>query len=117
MVRTALGQGVGPDMGTNEIAMGWIKDEIGRAAGLPTEIGGIPLDEIGATGYGVVYMMEDVLGHLGEHGIRPGEPLAIQEPAGRRGLPGGLRRRDPDAAPGPAAASDPAARSARRAAT
>jgi glutamate dehydrogenase (NAD(P)+) len=43
----------GPDMGTNETAMGWVHDEIGRAVGLPAEIGGIPLDEIGATGYGV----------------------------------------------------------------
>src|SRR6516162_2245667 len=32
----------GPDMGTDELAMGWIKDEIGRAVGLPREIGGIP---------------------------------------------------------------------------
>ena len=30
---------VGPDMGTNETAMGWVKDEIGRAVGLPPEIG------------------------------------------------------------------------------
>jgi len=44
----------GPDMGTNEICMAWIKDEIGRAIGLPEEIGGIPLDEIGATGLGLV---------------------------------------------------------------
>ena len=44
----------GPDMGTSELAMGWIKDEIGRAVGLPREIGGIPLDEIGATGFGLV---------------------------------------------------------------
>ena len=44
----------GPDMGTNELAMGWIEDEIGRAVGLPREIGGIPLDEIGATGFGLV---------------------------------------------------------------
>jgi glutamate dehydrogenase (NAD(P)+) len=44
----------GPDMGTDELAMGWIKDEIGRAVGLPREIGGIPLDEIGATGAGLV---------------------------------------------------------------
>ena len=44
---------VGPDMGTNERAMAWVHDEIGRAAGLPREIGGIPLDEIGATGFGV----------------------------------------------------------------
>lgn len=43
----------GPDMGTNETAMAWIHDEIGRAVGLPAEIGGIPLDEIGATGFGV----------------------------------------------------------------
>jgi len=44
----------GPDMGTNETAMAWIRDEIGRAAGLPREIGGIPLDEIGATAHGLV---------------------------------------------------------------
>ena len=42
----------GPDMGTDERCMAWIKDEIGRAVGLPPEIGGIPLDEIGATGLG-----------------------------------------------------------------
>ena len=44
----------GPDMGTDEQCMGWVMDEIGRAAGLPREIGGIPLDEIGATGFGLV---------------------------------------------------------------
>jgi glutamate dehydrogenase (NAD(P)+) len=44
---------IGPDMGTDERCMAWAKDEIGRAVGLPREIGGIPLDEIGATGYGV----------------------------------------------------------------
>lgn len=43
----------GPDMGTDELCMGWIKDEIGRAVGLPTAVGGIPLDEIGATGFGL----------------------------------------------------------------
>ncbi|MBI3303187.1 MAG: Glu/Leu/Phe/Val dehydrogenase [Deltaproteobacteria bacterium] len=43
----------GPDMGTDERCMAWIKDEIGRAMGLPPEIGGIPLDEIGATGFGL----------------------------------------------------------------
>lgn len=37
----------GPDMGTDELAIGWIKDETGRAVALPREIGGIPLDEIG----------------------------------------------------------------------
>jgi glutamate dehydrogenase (NAD(P)+) len=43
----------GPDMGTDELCMGWIKDETGRAAGLPAAIGGIPIDEIGATGFGL----------------------------------------------------------------
>jgi glutamate dehydrogenase/leucine dehydrogenase len=31
----------GPDMGTNELALGWIKDETGRAGGVPREAGGI----------------------------------------------------------------------------
>ncbi|MDH3351838.1 MAG: Glu/Leu/Phe/Val dehydrogenase [Gammaproteobacteria bacterium] len=44
----------GPDMGTNEAAMAWVRDEGGECAGLPKEVGGIPLDEIGATAYGVV---------------------------------------------------------------
>jgi len=43
----------GPDMGTDEGCMACVKAEIGRAVGLPREIGGIPLDEIGATGYGL----------------------------------------------------------------
>jgi glutamate dehydrogenase (NAD(P)+) len=43
----------GPDMGTDEQCMGWVKDEIGRAVGLPRAVGGIPLDEIGATGFGL----------------------------------------------------------------
>jgi glutamate dehydrogenase (NAD(P)+) len=43
----------GPDMGTNEACMAWVKDEIDRAVGLPRVVGGIPLDEIGATGFGI----------------------------------------------------------------
>jgi len=43
----------GPDMGTDETCMAAIHDEIGRAVGLPRVIGGIPLDEIGATGFGL----------------------------------------------------------------
>lgn len=43
----------GPDMGTDEACMAWVRDEIGRAVGLPRVVGGIPLDEIGATGFGV----------------------------------------------------------------
>lgn len=48
----------GPDMGLNERAIAWIHDEIGRAAGLPRELGGIPLDEIGATGFGLAVAAE-----------------------------------------------------------
>ena len=55
----------GPDMGTNEQAMAWVHDEIGRAVGLPREIGGIPLDEIGATGFGVAHATEIACAHAG----------------------------------------------------
>lgn len=48
----------GPDMGTDETAMAWVLDEIGRAVGLPRALGGIPLDEIGATGWGVTVAAE-----------------------------------------------------------
>jgi glutamate dehydrogenase (NAD(P)+) len=48
-------------MGTDEMCMAWIKDEIGRAAGLPAAVGGIPLDEIGATGWGLRHAVEAAL--------------------------------------------------------
>jgi glutamate dehydrogenase/leucine dehydrogenase len=48
----------GPDMGTDETCMAWVFDEIGRAVGLPRVLGGIPLDEIGATGYGLARCAE-----------------------------------------------------------
>jgi len=48
----------GPDMGTDECSMAVVYDEIGRAVGLPRVLGGIPLDEIGSTGYGVVVATE-----------------------------------------------------------
>jgi glutamate dehydrogenase/leucine dehydrogenase len=48
----------GPDMGTNETCMAWVKDEIGRSVGLPRVLGGIPLDKIGATGYGLAVAAE-----------------------------------------------------------
>ncbi|MDP6556630.1 MAG: Glu/Leu/Phe/Val dehydrogenase [Pirellulaceae bacterium] len=48
----------GPDMGTDEQCMAWIQDEIGRSVGLPRVLGGIPLDEIGATGYGLAQCAE-----------------------------------------------------------
>jgi glutamate dehydrogenase (NAD(P)+) len=49
---------IGPDMGTDEACMAWVADEIGRAVGLPAALGGIPLDEIGATGWGIRHAAE-----------------------------------------------------------
>ena len=51
----------GPDMGTDEGCMAWVKDEIGRSVGLPREIGGIPLDEVGATGWGISHAVDVAL--------------------------------------------------------
>ncbi|MGB0466503.1 MAG: Glu/Leu/Phe/Val family dehydrogenase [Pontibacterium sp.] len=66
----------GPDMGTNETCMAWVQDEIGRAVGLPREIGGIPLDEIGATGWGISHATEVALAHCN---LTPGNiRVAIQ---------------------------------------
>lgn len=48
----------GPDMGTDESCMAWILDEIGRSVGRPRVVGGIPLDEIGATGHGLAECAE-----------------------------------------------------------
>ncbi len=56
---------VGPDMGTDETCMAWVHDEIGRVAGLPRALGGIPLDEIGATGWGVCHATQVALARLG----------------------------------------------------
>jgi len=50
----------GPDMGSDEESMAWIYDEIERAVGLPEVIGGIPLDELGATGFGLAECAEVV---------------------------------------------------------
>ena len=53
----------GPDMGTDERCMAFVHDEIGRAVGLPAELGGIPLDEIGATGFGLAVAVQRVFEH------------------------------------------------------
>jgi len=55
----------GPDMGTDETCMAWVKDEIGRSVGLPREVGGIPLDEIGATGWGLSHVADVAAHHIG----------------------------------------------------
>lgn len=48
----------GPDMGCDEQAMVWLQEEMGRAVGLPAELGGLPLDVLGATGFGVAVCAE-----------------------------------------------------------
>lgn len=50
----------GPDMGTSETSMAYVYDEIGRAVGVPGALGGVPLDELGATGFGLA-VCADVL--------------------------------------------------------
>jgi glutamate dehydrogenase (NAD(P)+) len=66
----------GPDMGTDELAMAWIRDETGRAVGLPRELGGIPLDEIGATGFGLAAAIDVACSHIGL--VLAGARVAIQ---------------------------------------
>ncbi len=48
----------GPDMGTDETAMAWVRDETGRSVGLSSVLGGIPLDQVGATGFGLAVSAE-----------------------------------------------------------
>jgi glutamate dehydrogenase (NAD(P)+) len=66
----------GPDMGTDEECMAWVKDEIGQAVGLPRELGGVPLDEIGATGWGLRHATEVALDYC-NFGLK-GARLVVQ---------------------------------------
>jgi glutamate dehydrogenase (NAD(P)+) len=55
----------GPDMGTDESCMAWIQDELGgRAVGLPRALGGIPLDELGATAWGLSSAVDAAMKHV-----------------------------------------------------
>ncbi len=54
----------GPDMGTDETCMAFIYDEIRRSTGRPKVTGGIPLDELGATGFGLAVAAEQMAGYL-----------------------------------------------------
>lgn len=53
-----------PDMGTDEECMAWVRDEIARVVALPRELGGIPLDEIGATGWGLSHVVDVALRYV-----------------------------------------------------
>jgi glutamate dehydrogenase (NAD(P)+) len=56
--------------------MAWIKDEIHRAVGLPRVVGGMPLDAIGATGFGLAVAAEVAAPEVGL--ALPGARLAVQ---------------------------------------
>jgi glutamate dehydrogenase/leucine dehydrogenase len=51
-------------MGTDEGCMAWVYDEIGRAVGLPASLGGIPLDQVGATGFGLAAAIDVAADHM-----------------------------------------------------
>lgn len=62
----------GPDMGIDEACMAYLLDEIGRVVGLPKVMGGIPLDTLGATGFGLAIAAEvaQELGYVKLDGAR-----------------------------------------------
>ncbi len=106
----------GPDMGTDEDAMAEVKSIIGRAVGLPREVGGIPLDEIGATGYGLSVALEAAapfcdlnlaearvvvqgFGSVGQHAIRflaerGARLVGVSDSSGARVCPAGFSLAD-----------------------
>jgi len=57
-IEALVGYIPGPDIGTDEVAMAWVRDEIGRSVGLSKVLGGIPLDQVGATGFGLAVCAE-----------------------------------------------------------
>jgi glutamate dehydrogenase/leucine dehydrogenase len=75
-IRDLRGYIPGPDMGTDERCMAWVHDEIGRCVGLPEVLAGIPLDKLGATGFGLAVAAEAAAaaGVIDLHGAR----VAIQ---------------------------------------
>jgi glutamate dehydrogenase (NAD(P)+) len=66
----------GPDMGTDETCMAFIYDETRRSTGRPKVTGGIPLDELGATGFGLAVAAEQMAGYIGMSLV--GARVAIQ---------------------------------------
>ncbi len=57
-IRDVSGYIPGPDMGLDEGLMAHLRETCGRAVGLPPVLGGIPLDVLGATGFGLAVSVE-----------------------------------------------------------
>ncbi len=57
-IRDVAGYIPGPDMGLDEGLMAHLRETCGRAVGLPPVLGGIPLDVLGATGFGLAVSVE-----------------------------------------------------------
>ena len=57
-IRDVVGYIPGPDMGLDEGLMAHLRETCGRAVGLPAVLGGIPLDVLGATGFGLAVAAE-----------------------------------------------------------
>lgn len=66
----------GPDMGLDERLMAHVRAESGRAVGLPPVLGGIPLDVLGATGFGLA-VAADVADAMGLVHL-PGARVVVQ---------------------------------------
>ncbi len=59
---------LGLDMGLSEADAGIVQDELndrGAAVGSPSELGGVPYDQIGVTGFGVAEATDSAATHLG----------------------------------------------------
>ena len=57
-IRDVVGYIPGPDMGMDEGLMAHLRETCGRAVGLPPVLGGIPLDVLGATGFGLAVSVD-----------------------------------------------------------
>ncbi|MDH4160095.1 MAG: Glu/Leu/Phe/Val dehydrogenase, partial [Actinomycetota bacterium] len=111
-IRDVVGYIPGPDMGLDERLMAHLRDTCGRAVGLPAVLGGIPLDELGATGYGLAVAADEAarrgvvelagarvvvqgFGSVGTHAARflaerGAVVVAVSDSRGAVAAPGGL---------------------------
>ncbi len=60
-LRDVQGYIPGPDMGTDEECMAWMKDENALVTGIPAELGGMAVDEVGATAWGITQATETAI--------------------------------------------------------